>query len=716
MSRPLDPGPPPRKRRSFCRLCFCTCLALCGLLLVLGIYQIGKTFFIRSQFSHSRLFHNQTLDEVEYRMAVVRPLVDEKQLFDIAVSIWAPSRNGGSNNGSETALFSDIVFRGLRLSDKHKSVNLTYRLPTAVFRRSQLKEDDLRASFVLIPTEPSLVNHMIRFSTWWPQTAPRPPVRSWPFPLGAADSGPQSKADRALDSFGFSMPLLEFHEFGSKCTKSPILETPSADEDAFSDGADDGYKEQNQTEKDTAGVSGTSKYPEHALTHPFIVTRTQIQAVDETHIFNFTLYDIEHNRLRGYSSFLCGDKGQQPNSTLCDRTYAKNGNWETCLLLSVPNNETRHRDLEWAYAPYIDYTASAAGPKGSYSSPHPEYIDINWQLSYSGRSPGEHLNSKLLQGRPSRPLSYAGSDYKKAIAHDKEEMLNGLAGHRFYEDAHPRRRFILIMLLDFILSPASRLLGIAYWATRTSTVSISMSGTIFLALHRILWVLTYAANAFETQKPIPSAEQWLVWLWLNACAVATTSSLAFLMLKTVTRLTFSRKKARWIPTVGRAQPTHMERTSQRLDSRTSWRIKVGMCVSLIAINYISSKYHSFDPLGYHVLAPHHPPLGPLDGTSNPFARIYDLVSSPLLITAYLSQLLLNQRSKAFAGRYKITVVADCSYAVLHLIKFIPSVIGRFDARPGLSVDDIVHDVLLAALAWQAIVFPKVIQTTEEDSE
>ncbi|KAF7344398.1 hypothetical protein MSAN_01921000 [Mycena sanguinolenta] len=676
MSRPLDPGLPPRKRRSFCRLCFCTCLVLCGLLLALGIYQIGKSFFIRSQSSHSRLFQNQTLDEVEHRIAVVRPLVDEKQLFDIAVSIWAPS--------------ADVS------RDKYKSVNLTYRLPTAVFQRSLLKEDDLRASFVLIPTEPSLVNHITGFSTWWPQTAPRPPVPP---------------------------------DFLSE---PPTPDHRSADEDAFSDGAHDGYKEQNQIEEDIADVSGTSKYPEHALTHPFIVTRTQIQAVDETHIFNLILYEREHDRLRTYSSFLCGERGQQPNSTLCHRTYAMNGNWETRLMLSVPNKKTGLLDLEWAYAPYIDYTASAAGPKDlvpvpvsnkicsplqNVSATDPEeYIDINWQLSYSGRSPGEHLNSKLLQGRPSRPLSYAESDYKKAIARDTEEMLNGLAGHRFYEDAHPRRRFILVMLLDFILSPASRLLGIAYWATRTSTVSISVSGTIFLALHRILWVLTYAANAFETQKPIPSAEQWLVWLWLNACAVATSSSLAFLMLKTVTRLTFSRKKARWIPTVGRAQPTHMERTSQRLDSRTSWRIKVGICVSLIAINYISSKYHSFDPLGYHVLAPHHPPLGPLDGTSNPFARIYDLVSSPLLITAYLSQLLLNQRSKAFAGRYKITVVADCSYAVLHLIKFIPSVIGRFDARPGLSVNDIVHDVLLAALAWQAIVFPKVIQTTEEDSE
>ncbi|KAJ6495434.1 hypothetical protein C8R45DRAFT_987322 [Mycena sanguinolenta] len=343
----------------------------------------------------------------------------------------------------------------------------------------------------------------------------------------------------------------------------------------------------------------------------------------------------------------------------------------------------------------------------------PEFIDINWRLSYSGRSPGEHINSKVILGLPSNPVSYMESDYRKAIVHDTEEMINGLVGHRFYEDAHPRRRFILTILLDFILSPVSRVLGISYWSTRASIVSISVSGTTFLALNWFLWVVTAMANAFEMQESIFSTRSSF---WLRGWAVATGSSLAFLMLKTVTRLTFSRKKDRWIPTLSRAKLTHNERTSQRLDSRTSWRTKVGMCVSLAAINYVSIEYYSFDPLNYHVLVPHHPPPGLLDGNFNPFARVYNFVSLPLLFTGYLSQLLLNQRSKTFAGRYKITVAVDCIYAVLHLIRFIPSVIGRFDARPGLSVDDVVHDILLAALACQAIVFPTVAEATEEDSE
>lgn len=47
----------------------------------------------------------------------------------------------------------------------------------------------------------------------------------------------------------------------------------------------------------------------------------------------------------------------------------------------------------------------------------------------------------------------------------------------------------------------------------------------------------------------------------------------------------------------------------------------------------------------------------------------------------------------------------------------PSVIGRYDARPGLSVSRTVELILLAAFAWQAAVFPRVTEKAEdEDTE
>jgi hypothetical protein len=107
-----------------------------GFLLAVVIYGLGKGLFEFTQFSHSRVFQNQTLEEVGNRTSVVRPLVDEKQSFDIAVSIWALplEENAGesSNVVPETPLYSDIVFQGLHLEDKHQTANLTYKLPIAI--------------------------------------------------------------------------------------------------------------------------------------------------------------------------------------------------------------------------------------------------------------------------------------------------------------------------------------------------------------------------------------------------------------------------------------------------------------------------------------------------------------------------------------------------------------------------------------------------------
>ncbi|KAJ7247760.1 hypothetical protein C8J57DRAFT_1358921 [Mycena rebaudengoi] len=450
---PLDPGVPARKRGSFCKFCMCISLVLFGLLLATFVYALGKALFGFTQVSHSRMYQNQTLEEVTDRATIVRPLVDENQRFDFAVSIWAPTvdENGShrSRGVAETPLYSDIVFRGLRLADKHKSANLTYRLPVTIFKRLALKHNDLRASFVLIPTSPSLMDQVTDFSTWRSEYLAIPPVRSWPFPLGAADSRPQSVADRALDSFGISMPLLEFHEVGSRCANSTNPETSSVENEITQERSDDDDDDDEDGEgkeiqrKAVAkvhtataplGVSDITQFPEHALKrHPFVVTRTQIRVVDETQIFNRKLYNREHYKLRSTS---CGQERYGYSVlNLCDRTYTKNGNWETRLELKVPDEVTGEPLTEWAYAPYIGYAASSAGPKDisavpvmrenctqfeNTSSTDPDFITINWQLSYSGRSPLKYLGADLIV-RPKR-LPYNETDYKKAQEHDSAEL------------------------------------------------------------------------------------------------------------------------------------------------------------------------------------------------------------------------------------------------------------------------------------------------------
>ncbi|KAJ7749066.1 hypothetical protein DFH07DRAFT_746916 [Mycena maculata] len=182
---PLNPGVPAKKPSSFKKFSLWVGIILVALFVARFIIGIGQSLFSITQFSHTRVYQNQTLEEVKNHAAVVRPLIDESQSFDIAVSIWTLSAEDGQTRESRdmatTPLYSSIVFRGLRLSDKHKQVELSYQLPVAVYRRLLLKDTDLRASFVAIPTTPSLVDYVINFSTWLPEGMKTPPVRSWPY-------------------------------------------------------------------------------------------------------------------------------------------------------------------------------------------------------------------------------------------------------------------------------------------------------------------------------------------------------------------------------------------------------------------------------------------------------------------------------------------------------------------------------------------------------
>ncbi|KAJ7280273.1 hypothetical protein C8J57DRAFT_1712255 [Mycena rebaudengoi] len=627
----LDPGVPARKPSSYCKFCLCIGFVLFGLLLATYTYLYGFRkfdFAALPRFSHSQIFQNQTLEQVENRGTVVRPLVDDNQSFDIAVSIWVDVQG----RITETPLYSDIVFQGLQLADKHKSASIRYTLPVAMFRDRFLVENGLRASNAVTPSRSFVA---VSFT---PITIRDLNPSFSGFPLGAIDKGPPTVADKALDSFGISMPHLEFHGVGGKCT----------------------------------GASTALKH------HPFVVTRTQIQVVDETHVFNRELYNKEHNKLRFTS---CGQgKYNVTILELCNRDYFTNGNWETRLELQTTDQNTGESQTEWAYAPYLGHAPSAAGPKDIVAVPvtrenctlfenptstDPDSIEINWQLSYSGRSPLKYFSASLI---PPERVPHNESDFKKAMAQDRAELMNGLTGHRFYEDAHPRRRFFLdssITLLYLIQASLTRATGtperlLCPLAYRALCSWHSAESSRFSPAHPV--------TVEKVKADIPDSN-WLLWLWLAAVTVAFDVPQPLFMLKTVTRLAFSRSKTRWVVSL------------RRLGGK-GWNLCLTRC-----LDYIGFNYYSFSPFDHLILAANHPPLGPNDGLrlSELIPWAFAWIHLPLRFTGLLSQLLLNQRSKIYGGSYKITAALHCICGVLELLKYVPSVTGRYDARPGLSV-------------------------------
>lgn len=112
-------------------------LILGALFLMKILVNTGQQFFWFTTFSHSRVFQNQTLAEVKNRSSVVRPLIDENQSFDIALSIWTLPTEGRDDaerigDVAESPIFSNVIFSGVRLSDKHVKTTIPYQLPVAI--------------------------------------------------------------------------------------------------------------------------------------------------------------------------------------------------------------------------------------------------------------------------------------------------------------------------------------------------------------------------------------------------------------------------------------------------------------------------------------------------------------------------------------------------------------------------------------------------------
>lgn len=172
--------------------------------------------------------HREKIFDVNGTVAsgIVRPLVGKDQKFDVAVSVWiragveeertwreslAIHADGEEEKREveysilEKPLFSDVVFRDLSLSDKHRRVDVPLRIPIAKLcvhstcwcsDRTRLSSDptdnvvtysreqsltlmDLRGSFTLIPSSPSPLDRLVNYSRAY-NSLGEVPRRSWP--------------------------------------------------------------------------------------------------------------------------------------------------------------------------------------------------------------------------------------------------------------------------------------------------------------------------------------------------------------------------------------------------------------------------------------------------------------------------------------------------------------------------------------------------------
>lgn len=296
----LDPGRLHARKRS---ISSCTCLLYLALiaivLIVIRFFTVTIYAMIENaQSPHKAIYQNVTsMEEVKNRANVVQPLVGEGQKFDVAATVWVRDSTyegeGADGDGirNERALFSDVVFRDLTLKDKNKYTSVHFQLPLSILyvtvplftlsflsrssgthsREENLTNYDVRASFSLIPHHPSLLDHAVNFSSWFPDSITVPPVRTWPyvcnsllhhsqydlypsrrrFPLGSTSERERTFEDEAIDSYGISIPLIEFYGIHSKCSSLQSSSTSTATTSVSSQTGPDSAYEEDELEEDT---------------------------------------------------------------------------------------------------------------------------------------------------------------------------------------------------------------------------------------------------------------------------------------------------------------------------------------------------------------------------------------------------------------------------------------------------------------------------------
>jgi hypothetical protein len=152
----LDPGPRRRiapSSYSFCLWGVLGVIAIAAGFVVMALYMVASTMVLGLREPHRALYHNASAPDAP----AIRPLLHANTTFDIAATVWvrAPRaeeryfnlRQSGGGKDAEKAyndvlpsnvpylleytVFSGVVFRGLRMHDRHVSAEVNFTFPTA---------------------------------------------------------------------------------------------------------------------------------------------------------------------------------------------------------------------------------------------------------------------------------------------------------------------------------------------------------------------------------------------------------------------------------------------------------------------------------------------------------------------------------------------------------------------------------------------------------
>ncbi|KAF7760708.1 hypothetical protein Agabi119p4_10117 [Agaricus bisporus var. burnettii] len=755
----VEPGTSQRKKRSVLKLCLWLSGIIVIVLVSLGVWKLGTKVLMKVRNPHGHMYYDEKGKgggEPTDWSQVVKPMMTKDSKFDVVASVWIRDDNlvdsekdavakVDGEERPEKLIFTGKVFENVDAKSNMKFANVDLRIPTNHFKHANLSNYDLRASFVLVQSNenrPSWLDFAMNFTTWKPQSLESLSVRKHDADL--------TLEDKIYDSFGISIPLIQFHNIGSKrpgnidntslVKKSATVEdtTPFERESEFSWDGEANWDEEEADSALTAqinqgGLGGRNSFKlefiggKHPVTeyHPYVVTRTHLHIMKQDRLFKRLPYIIAQSLVANRTCVKSSGKLiQNPEWYQCHKNSLNSGVFETKIRLRLPSslgstgtiNDRKQWKTEWLYAPYMSATHTATGPKDivpipvdreNFPQTETEYTTVNWKLSFSSHRQEKFLlfDAQMYQGHV-----YNMTETEPLLQNMQHEHdLNvGIFGHRIGEDAHPRRIIIRDVISVFIRL-SCWLLVIHYWYTRTTTTGISRLGTILISL----WPL------------LDTLEGLLILMFSHVLPsfFAIDSIRPFLMLVAVMRLECSwstRKKGgkkKWIPRVHMAKATHSERASERTEARLPQRVKLMLFITIfiVAHFFITPKSYLLSPtIELSEVSPH--PLELFLPQVPLMTRYLQTLGVSSFLTGCILQFVMNYSSQTYAGNYKITTLLWLISAVIALLDLIPSFAGTTLRTDGVTVIEGITLVIEIMDLVQAVKYRYAKSLDEEDED
>jgi hypothetical protein len=97
--------------------------------------------------------------------------------------------------------------------------------------------------------------------------------------------------------------------------------------------------------------------------------------------------------------------------------------------------------------------------------------------------------------------------------------------------------------------------------------------------------------------------------------------------------------------------------------------------------------------------------------------IFDQLSTALWHSSAVTQIIFNAQSKTFAGSFKIAAITTFATECFTLVtEHVESISGYQATRFPVVLGECYHFLICVAMAYQAVIYPGIPQTTSEDND